>query len=79
MQPPNFRCPKPQLLSSCSVRRPIRFRPPPDQIPSAVRLDFVRHPPRFLYFYVNQSQYIHLNSKTLTTHFHYIHTIILGV
>ena len=40
----NFCCPKPQLLSSCSVRRPIRFRPPSDQIPSATRSDSVRHP-----------------------------------
>ena len=31
-------------LSSFSVRRPIGFRPPPDQIPSAVRLDCVRRP-----------------------------------
>ena len=31
-------------LSSFSVRRPIRFRPPPDQIPSAVRSDSVRRP-----------------------------------
>ena len=37
IHPLNFRCPKPQLLSSCSVRRPIGFRPPSDQIPSAVR------------------------------------------
>ena len=29
-------------LSSFSVRRPIRFRPPSDQIPSAVRSDSVR-------------------------------------
>ena len=33
-------------LSSFSVRRPIGFRPPPDQIPSAVRLDSVRRPPK---------------------------------
>gem|GEM_PF-1336446 len=31
-------------LSSFSVRRPIRFRPPSDQIPSAVRSDSVRRP-----------------------------------
>ena len=31
-------------LSSFSVRRPIRFRPPSDRIPSAVRLDSVRGP-----------------------------------
>ena len=37
IQPLNFCCPKPQLLSSCPVRRPIGFRPPSDQIPSAVR------------------------------------------
>ena len=59
MQPPNFRCPKPQLpnletstsvapnLNFChrvpyaarsdSVRRPIRFRSPPDWISSAIR------------------------------------------
>ena len=27
-----------------TVRRPIRYRPPSDQIPSAVRLDSVRRP-----------------------------------
>ena len=31
-------------IQSDSVRHPIRFRPPPDQIASAVRLDSVRHP-----------------------------------
>ena len=31
-------------LSSFSVRRPIGFRPPSDQIPSAVRSDSVRCP-----------------------------------
>ena len=40
----HFRTPKHHVLSSDSVRRPIRFRPPPNQIPSAVRLDSVRHP-----------------------------------
>ena len=44
IQPLNFRCPKPQLLSSCPVRRPIRFRPPSNRIPSAVRSDSVRRP-----------------------------------
>ena len=34
-------------MSSCTVRRPIRFRPPSDQIPSAVRSDSVRRPIRF--------------------------------
>ena len=34
-------------LSSFSVRRPIGFRPPSDQIPSAVRSDCVRRPIRF--------------------------------
>ena len=29
------------------VRRPIRFRPPSDQIPSAARSDSVRRPIRF--------------------------------
>ena len=29
-------------IRSDSVRRPIRFRPPPDQIPSAARSDCVR-------------------------------------
>ena len=33
------------VLSSCSVRRPIGFRTPPDQIPSAARTDCVRRPP----------------------------------
>ena len=32
---------------SDSVRHPIRFRPPPDQIPSAARSDSVRRPIRF--------------------------------
>ena len=31
-------------LSSFSVRRPIGFRPPPDQIPSAARSDCERRP-----------------------------------
>ena len=30
-----------------SVRRPIRLRPPPNQIPSAIRSDSVRRPIRF--------------------------------
>ena len=34
-------------LSSFSVRRPIEFRPPSDQIPSAVQSDSVRRPIRF--------------------------------
>ena len=37
----------PMLLSSLRVRHPIRFRPPPDQIPSATQSDSVRHPIRF--------------------------------
>ena len=37
----------PMLLSSLRVRHPIRFRPPPNQIPSAIRSDSVRHPIRF--------------------------------
>ena len=37
----------PMLLSSLRVRHPIRFRPPPDQIPSAIQSDSVRHPIRF--------------------------------
>ena len=32
---------------SDSVRHPIRFRPPPDQIPFAAQSDSVRHPIRF--------------------------------
>ncbi len=32
---------------SDSVRNPIRFRPPPDQIPSATQSDSVHHPIRF--------------------------------
>ena len=32
---------------SDSVRHPIRFRPPPDQIPSAAQSDSVRRPIRF--------------------------------
>ena len=35
---------KHHVLLSDSVRRPIRFRPPPDQIPFAVRSDSVRRP-----------------------------------
>ena len=37
----------PMLLSSLRVRHPIRFRSPPNQIPSATRSDSVRHPIRF--------------------------------
>ena len=37
----------PMLLSSLRVRNPIRFRPPPNQIPSATRSDSVRYPIRF--------------------------------
>ena len=37
----------PHVLSSLRVRHPIRFRPPPDQIPSAARSDSVRRPIRF--------------------------------
>ena len=37
----------PMLLSSLRVRHPIRFRSPPDQIPSAIQSDSVRHPIRF--------------------------------
>ena len=33
----------PSATQSDSVRRPIRFRSPPDQIASAARLDCVRH------------------------------------
>ena len=40
----HFRTPKHHVLSSDSVRRPIGFRPPSDQIPYAARLDSVRHP-----------------------------------
>ena len=43
----HFCTPKHHVLLSDSVRRPIRFRPPPNQIPSAVRSDSVRHPIRF--------------------------------
>ena len=38
----HFRTPKHHVLSSDSVRRPIGFRPPSNQIPSAVQSDFVR-------------------------------------
>ena len=37
----------PNAVQSDCVRRPIRFRPPSDQIPFAVRSDFVRNPIRF--------------------------------
>lgn len=40
----HFRIVKHHVLSSDSVRRPIRFRPPPDQIPSAIQPDSVRRP-----------------------------------
>ena len=40
----HFRTPKHHVLLSDSVRRPIGFRPPSDQIPFAVRLDSVRYP-----------------------------------
>ena len=69
----------PYAARSDSVRRPIRFRPPSDQIPYATRLDFVRRPPHFLCFYINQPQHIHLYPKALTKHYHYIHTLILGI
>ena len=36
-----------KVLVLCSVRRPIGFRPPSDQIPSAVQSDCVRRPIRF--------------------------------
>ena len=32
------------IYAVCGVRRPIRFRPPSDQIPFAVRSDSVRRP-----------------------------------
>ena len=37
----------PYAIRTDTVRRPIGFRPPPDQIASAVRLDSVRHPMTF--------------------------------
>ena len=40
----HFRTPKHYVLLSDSVRRPIRFRTPSDQIPSAARSDSVRRP-----------------------------------
>ena len=40
----HFRTPKHHVLLSDSVRRPIRFRTPPDQIPYATRSDSVRRP-----------------------------------
>ena len=40
----HFRTPKHHVLLSDSVRHPIRFRPPSDQIPSAVQSDSVRYP-----------------------------------
>ena len=40
----HFRTPKHHVLLSDSVRRPIRFRPPSDQIPSATQSDSVRRP-----------------------------------
>lgn len=40
----HFRTSKHHVLLSDSVRRPIRFRSPPDQIPYATQSDFVRRP-----------------------------------
>ena len=40
----HFHTPKHYVLLSDSVRRPIRFRSPPDQIPYATQSDFVRRP-----------------------------------
>ena len=40
-----FCCSDRCVLSSCSERRPIRFRPPSNRIPSAARSDSVRRPP----------------------------------
>ena len=79
IQPLNFCCPKPQLLSSCSVRRPIGFRPPSDQIPSAVQSDSVRRPTHIPNIFITHSQYIHHNLQTLTKHIHAIYTHIFGV
>ena len=43
----HFSTPKYHVLLSDSVRRPIRFRTPPDQIPYAIQPDSVRRPTRF--------------------------------
>ena len=43
----HFRTPKHHVLLSDSVRRPIGFRPPSNQIPYAARSDSVRRPIRF--------------------------------
>ena len=40
----HFRTPKHHVLLSDSVRRPIRFRTPSNQIPYATRSDSVRRP-----------------------------------
>ena len=40
----HFRTPKHHVLLSDSVRRPIGFRTPPDQIPYATQSDSVRCP-----------------------------------
>ena len=40
----HFCTPKHHVLLSDSVRRPIRFRTPSNQISYAVQSDFVRHP-----------------------------------
>ena len=79
IQPLNFCCPKPQLLSSCSVRRPIGFRPPSNRIPSAVQSDSVRRPTHIPNIFITHSQYIHHNLPTLTKHIHSIYTHIFGV
>ena len=43
----HFRTPKHHVLLSDSVRHPIGFRPPSNQIPSAAQSDSVRRPIRF--------------------------------
>ena len=40
----HFRTPKHHVLLLDSVRRPIRFRTPSNQIPYAAQSDSVRHP-----------------------------------
>ena len=40
----HFHTPKHHVLLSDSVRRPIRFRTPPDRIPYATQSDSVRYP-----------------------------------
>ena len=76
MQPPNFRCPKPQLLLPETSTSVIVFRTPPDQIPSAIRSDSVRHPIGFRTPPDRISSAIRHTSYAFTSISHNIYTFI---